>query len=417
MDAHCMSCKKAWGHDMLIERFPKSFLSGEWKKRREEVLFDREKSLLPATQPFVETERFLEKYTEEVRQLRARIRTLVDELSHGYVPYDISIEEWERHQRILVQYRNERDACKNELDFYLDLISRVRHGAHRGHERKQCVRGCPAEGCRGFLSTQWKCGLCEVWVCPDCHEIKGDHRDAHHTCKPENVETARLLAKDSKPCPSCATMIFKVEGCDQMFCTQCHTAFGWKTGRIETGVIHNPHYYEYLRQRNGGHAPRNAMDVPCGGPPDPYSMRVHLTHQRIPKITIQRICELVRSTTHNQQVVLPRYETDLVEGNRDIRIKYMMNRLDEPRFKQLLQQREKARQKNQSIHMVLQMYVSTMTDILQRVQATETLPAIEAILDEIPALREYVGSMLQKVATSFQCVVPTIDPLAGTVVR
>ena len=28
-------------------------------------------------------------------------------------------------------------------------------------ERKAFIKRCPADDCRGFLSSQWKCGLCE----------------------------------------------------------------------------------------------------------------------------------------------------------------------------------------------------------------------------------------------------------------
>jgi len=52
-----------------------------------------------------------------------------------------------------------------------------------------------------------------------------------------------------------------VRNCDQMWCTQCHTAFNWRTGRIES-VVHNPHYFEWLR-RNGNAVPRNPGDIPC----------------------------------------------------------------------------------------------------------------------------------------------------------
>ena len=41
-----------------------------------------------------------------------------------------------------------------------------------------------------------------------------------------------------------------VRNCDQMYCIQCNTAFSWKTNQIETGRIHNPHYYEQLRKKN-----------------------------------------------------------------------------------------------------------------------------------------------------------------------
>jgi hypothetical protein len=46
-----------------------------------------------------------------------------------------------------------------------------------------------------------------------------------------------------------------------MWCTQCHTAFSWATGAIETN-IHNPHYHEWLRNR--GARGRTIGEVQCG---------------------------------------------------------------------------------------------------------------------------------------------------------
>jgi hypothetical protein len=177
---------------------------------------------------------------------------------------------------------------------------RLNRSQNGGAERAHFVRKCPMEDCRGFLSSAWKCGLCQTHVCSKCHEpklegegtvedvqedtkevtegIKQENtedtkqeeeetagiRPRGHVCDPNNVETANLLKKDSKPCPKCACIIFKISGCDQMFCTQCHTAFSWKTGAIETKVIHNPHYYQYLRDQSAnGEIPRNPLDNPC----------------------------------------------------------------------------------------------------------------------------------------------------------
>ena len=92
-----------------------------------------------------------------------------------------------------------------------------------------------------------------------------EHEPAH-VCKQEDIETAQAILNETKPCPVCAARIFKTQGCDQMWCVQCHTAFSWRTGQIETGVIHNPHYYELQRQlARGGNQQRAAGDVPCGG--------------------------------------------------------------------------------------------------------------------------------------------------------
>ena len=67
--------------------------------------------------------------------------------------------------------------------------------------------------------------------------------------------------KDTKKCPTCYSLIHKIDGCDQMWCTQCKTAFSWNTLKIENKV-HNPHFYEYLRANNHN-VPRDINDIPC----------------------------------------------------------------------------------------------------------------------------------------------------------
>ena len=53
-DPTCMKCKKLWNDEFLLNSISKTFLKDEYKIHREIVLFDREKSLMPATQEFVE---------------------------------------------------------------------------------------------------------------------------------------------------------------------------------------------------------------------------------------------------------------------------------------------------------------------------------------------------------------------------
>lgn len=75
---------------------------------------------------------------------------------------------------------------------------------------------------------------------------------ARHKCNPDDVATAKYLATTTKPCPRCHTSIQRESGCAQMLCTKCHTVFNWNTLMEETGVIHNPHFYQMsveMRQR------------------------------------------------------------------------------------------------------------------------------------------------------------------------
>jgi hypothetical protein len=221
-------CKKLWSRKFIVENFTTKFISKTYKKHLEKVFFDKEKALLPATQPAVE--RLI---------LKLECKTKIDEIQ-------------EQIKNLTLMKRN----LTNE--YFL-----IQNGHYETDlektERKQFIRKCGNENCRGFLSSQWKCGICTFYTCTTCH-VFIENKDTH-ACKKEDVETAALLNKDTKSCPKCQTLIFKIDGCDQMWCTQCHTAFSWKTSCIET-VVHNPHYYEYLRKTQGN-VPRNIHDNPC----------------------------------------------------------------------------------------------------------------------------------------------------------
>ena len=119
---------------------------------------------------------------------------------------------------------------------------------------------------------QYKCELCETYTCPHCLELIGYSKTDPHTCNPDNVASAELIKKDTKPCPQCGVRIHKISGCDQMWCTECRVAFSYKTLKIDSGAaVHNPHYYQYMQRQNHGVAPRNPQDVVCGGANSPQS--------------------------------------------------------------------------------------------------------------------------------------------------
>ena len=176
----CMEpgCGKEWSRKFLKEKFTNTFLTNTYKEHIESILFDKEKALLPATQPLAEEKIRKQNIRKEMRN----IDNLINDLQKQRRTLEFSI------------YRNENEIKADD-------------------KTRTFVRQCPADGCRGFLSTQWKCGLCEKWTCPDCHELKGLNRDCEHSCDPNSVASAKLLSSDSKPCPKCQSLIFKIEGC------------------------------------------------------------------------------------------------------------------------------------------------------------------------------------------------------------
>jgi hypothetical protein len=398
-----MSCKKAWNREFLNNNFTKKFIEQDLKTRREDVLLDREMSMLPATQRYVEAEIKVEKLRDEALNLQKLIRDL----------------QTQQHQ---IAYRINR--LQNGYDDPEDNAdgASTSNATEKESQRAAFVRACPVDGCKGFLSTQWKCGLCETWVCPDCHEIKGANKDAPHTCNQDLVATAKMLAKDSKPCPKCGAMCTKVDGCNQVFAMCCRTVFNWKTGQIETGAVHAPDYFRWL-QRSGQHVPRNPLDIPCGGMPNAQEMVRAFRLGDTP--TYNSLIHIYRIFVHIDRVEQHTYRPDNRERdpdftNRDLRIKYMRNNIQKERFKVLLQQREKAREKKQEIYNVLQTAILASTDIFQRASRAAgrnglmTLE-INNILQELAELRNFINEGMSKISKRYSCMVPHITNEWGVV--
>lgn len=398
-DAHCMSCRKGWSREILATRFSQKFVSKDYKTHREQVLLDREKSLMPATQPYVELEmraRVLEKKLEGLRKKFALENldwTLLMNQPLLTNDPDERIEKMRKateQRKILLSVGADVDHAEWTLNHL-----RSRDVAHGASERRQFVRACPFENCKGFLNTAWKCGLCENRTCSTCHEVK---KDDDHVCDPDSVATAQLLAKDSRSCPACAAMIFKIDGCDQMFCTQCQTAFSWRTGRVETGVVHNPHYYEFMRLR--GDLPRAPGDVPCGGMPALHTF-VKSVHP-----SYRHLAGAHRSWGHCQYHIMPKYTVHAQNDNRDFRVKLMIGDIQNDEFKKKIQQREKARQKKTDIRQVLEMYTAVVLDLFQ---AFKTTLDSDVIMTSLTRLRDHFNETMSKISFTYgKCATPRV---------
>lgn len=417
LDTHivsCMNCKKIWTSDTLDLMVTKQFRNTEWKEHRETVLLEHEKSLLPATQPEVQ-----------------RIKTI------------------RHHREVYTSLMEKRAAMLHELDREILEISRTIHRLETGEgaeqaflkEKRAFTIHCPRPLCRGFVqNTDWTCGTCNHYVCSKCHEYIGESKNIEHTCKEEDIETAKMIRKETRPCPGCSTPIYKISGCNQMWCTQCHTTFSWKTGEVITGNVHNPHYYEWM-QRNGNiAAPRNPGDIPCGGlldifqlrtflskfpkdlsliPPDPlkksvYGRAFHISHrQPIPK-ELEDVYAIHRICTHIERDELPLYRVNYHTNNLDLRVKYLMQEIQEQDFKILLQQREKKNEKKKDIYQVLEMYLFAMVDMFQNLvarsedQKSYRVEDLAAWVHEVMELQRFANNQLQTVSHRYGCVVPVI---------
>lgn len=290
----CMGCRTEWSFPHLTTQFTKTFLQGKGKfaesgglrKHWENVIMNTEMAFFDATNRLI--------LLQDIRTEYDNKRTL---LWFEFDACNRILPEFKKERRLnctcqvkkgvhkcfcktkeektkWIQERNKLidEVKKKQIEINLkldDLRSKWRESqlsigmaSENKPQRKNFVQSCMKDGCDGFLSTAWKCRVCESHTCNKCMTIKEDG----HECDPEIVKTIQMCIKETKPCPKCSERIHRIDGCDQMFCVQCETIFSWNTGEIQIGGwIHAPDAVRLMRER--GFLRREVGDIPCGGVP------------------------------------------------------------------------------------------------------------------------------------------------------
>jgi hypothetical protein len=389
-DPHCMNCNFGWTPTFIRQNLTITFVNNDWANHRRQILWRREEAYLPESQVVAERivqGRNMEKDLEPLRKKRTEIVKMLDQI-------DIEL--------------NIKMRTMNRLQQGLDPSGSA--AIKSATERKAFVRRCTFTGCNGFLSTAWKCGICENYSCSECLAVKGKDRDAEHTCKPDDIATAKLLAKDTKPCPKCGEGIFRTEGCSQMFCTACKTPFDWNTGKIISGgLIHNPHYFAYMREH--GNAPGRAVgDIQCGGMPHFRDLSGVKNKENRTQME-----EIFRNINHTIDVEARRFTAHIDElHNQDYRVKYLLNEIKKEDIEQVLINQERKRERHRVIREVMDTFGNVGAEIFRRFIADATAKATATAWDdlwptyraELEGLRDYCNNELLTISYYYKCSVP-----------
>jgi hypothetical protein len=286
-------------------------------------------------------------------------------------------------------------------------------------EAKKFIMPCPKSECRGYLSSHYKCEMCEFHTCAKCFELIGESKSHPHECKQENIDSAEYIRKQSKPCPCCGTRISKIDGCDQMWCTQCHKAFSWNTGKLVTGVIHNPHFYQFQREHGGGIAPRNPGDVVCGGLCDYRELNQTLRVKKMPVayLTISNTLFVIhRELSHLIHQVVTRAR-EKVRSNEDClneRVKYIMNEITKEKLATLVMNKDTMRKKCVDILHIYELIVQVGIDMFRAITESTKMnthfeqEALEHI-EEFHKLIDYCNGQFKEISITYGMSVPLID--------
>lgn len=410
LEPHCMHCKKIWTELFIVEQLNRSFITSDYKIHRKSLLLEREISKLPETMHVAE------------RQKR------INEQAYAAAQLSLKAKEAER---VLHAIYHELNEANRE-------IGRIRGGgALRGGEgeeaaaeRKKFIMPCPNNDCRGYLSSQYKCGLCNLFTCNACHEIIGGKKDDPHTCKEENVQSAELIKKDTKPCPTCGTRISKISGCDQMWCPECKKAFSWKTGLVDNGIIHNPHFYQYQRDNAAGQdIPRNPGDVVCGGICDWNTFRYQILNYipatiAIPETKMELnalLRYLHRFVVHITRVDLDntREKVRTLGDFEDLRCRYILQLIDKETFAKTIYKNNGLHKKFTEMLHIYEILSVVGTELFAKlITAQNKISDNKKFIDEVlknvgeyNKLREYCNEQFRKISLSYHQTVPFINEI------
>ena len=280
--------------------------------------------------------------------------------------------------------------------------------AGAGAERRAFLMKCAEADCGGFLSTQYKCGLCDIQICAHCHVKKT--KDEEHTCDPDTVETIRQIRREAHPCPSCTSLISKVDGCDQMWCTQCKTAFSWNTGRIVTTAIHNPHFFQHMRETDQAIPRRDNPGFGCAAVRD-LRETLYTLRPILDPLLRAAILETDRHLTHVREVELAGYRRDLTqfaeeEWRQILRVKRLVNEIDDKEWATILQRKEKEAHKITAWLHLLEMYTTVGFETLGRITETSTEDDVRATYEEFGKVKAYTMEQAAAIAKLYACVLP-----------
>lgn len=419
----CMSCNENFSEEFLYENFPKSYINKDLKELQQNLLFEAEKQLFPQAQNTAKYASHIKGLKVSIKEDDKKVKELqlqLKQLKVSLAQRKVKVSNFERSYNVPII---NGDSSFNSKD-----------------DKCVFVKQCPSANCKGYLSTHWKCGMCEINVCNECLEIKDDN----HICNPDNVLSAKIIFESTKPCPSCGTSIGKSDGCNHMWCINCKTAFDWKTQKLILKNNSNPHYKEWLKQNNNN--TRELQDVTCGGNPtvpELYTVLRHyetiyqkrLTyyhHQKIPmldaihgnlnlKISMKISNETYFTNSEKEMHTIVKHICmfhrlvenindrselrDTVEeiNNIDLRCKYLNEEITIEKYKQELLKREKKQQEKKKNQMIFLTLRDAGIDILQRFVMNEvkTLKTITTTQLEIENLIDFTNKSFEDLNNKF----------------
>lgn len=368
-EPHCMNCRVKWSPEFTKNAIGATFINKEYREHITKQLLDQ---VIARREEYVaeaiiyrddrEDKKAIYELTKEMHNYPKKSRQST-ELEDAIEDIQNKIEN--RHGRP-PQYRNPLRA----------IIYNRAHNT-KSSQKPKFIMACPIGQCNGMLDEQYCCQVCYKNTCSKCLEAETDG----HVCNPDSIASAKAINRESKPCPKCGCRISKIDGCDQMWCIVCRTAFSWNTCDIEEGHIHNPHYYQYMREQKAKEEAKAEAEYPI---PKQCSVRndaLHWMFRRLRlNIEVEReplnyMIEYIRYTNHISEVTVKKYEqkqeNELTGGWEQSSLKeiymYILGEMDQSTLSNKLYLHKRAQEKNTMFLDVYKAIPMIIDDICQNI--------------------------------------------------
>lgn len=372
-------------------------MTNEYSTHRSNIMLEKELSMIPDTMELAGRRRMINEIREKqaaIDQKRIKLYEAIRGLNKQYNAYTEEI------------YVLERSGCSGQ--------------------RRKFIMACPGESCRGFLSSQYKCEICCLWTCNKCSTIIGDSKDDPHECNEDAVASTDLIRESTKPCPTCGIRITKISGCDQMWCVECKTAFSWKTGAIERGVVHNPHFFEYQGANQGG---RRGLGMCNNDNVLPFHdfnniiirpLRIFFANndEPVPKqISDIRYIYAIYAHMNYYELTVARANIQTLTNNENERVMYILGEITMDELKDMVTTKDRRRRRIVEISNVTEIYCEVSKDIINSIVNFPT-PNMDDLVDlvrhinecyiQIEKIREYCNRQWREISAVHGIKTPLI---------
>jgi len=262
---------------------------------------------------------------------------------------------------------------------------------------------CPKEECRGFVENGI-CGICKIVVCIRCREIQVDD----HMCNIETLQSIVALSKDSKPCPRCCAIIYKTEGCNHMFCTNCRTHFDWVSNKIlKTST--NGHYL-HLEQFSSDVVTRDQHNIENDCIDSVFSIH----HDKIPLDIINKenfpdrlihclwidsnSIRLAKKKLYNE----PTLHTENQIALQELQVKYLLNDITEEQWSKSVYQLTHKKTLYLLYAEIFNIYLQTVDNLQSQLIAPK--PNIDEITTNYKKLVNLCNESFTSISDEYSCI-------------